>query len=81
MKDFFWNIPTACVTILFSFLYWNSGQKDEAAVIFVAGTLSVWVIVTMRFLFQIKKRNRNYRFKLIKRFKNSPPAGGDGGLI
>jgi hypothetical protein len=58
MKRFFWNISTACITILFSLLYWDSGQKDEAAVVFVAGALSVWVIVTMSFLFQIKERNR-----------------------
>jgi hypothetical protein len=79
MKRFFWNIPTACVTILFSLLYWNSGQKDEAAVIFVAGTLSVWIIATMRFLFQIKKLNKIIGRKHIKRFINSPL--GDGGLI
>jgi hypothetical protein len=72
MKRFFWNIPTACVTILFSWLNWSSGQKDEAAVVFVAGGLSVWVIITISFLFQIKRRNRAGKIIFIKRFSKTP---------
>ena len=70
MKRFFWNIPTACVTILFSWLNWNTGQKDEAIVVFIAGCLSVWVIVNISFLFQMKRRNRK-RFQIYEKL-NSP---------
>jgi hypothetical protein len=69
MKRFFGNIYTVCVTIFFSYLYWDSGQKDEAVVVFVAGYLSVWVIVTINFIFQIKRRNRGRDFRFLKFFK------------
>jgi hypothetical protein len=53
-----WNKWTAIVTILFAFLYWNGDQKNEAAVVFVAGSLSFWVIATISFLFNIKMHSR-----------------------
>jgi uncharacterized membrane protein len=53
-----WNKWTAIVIILFTLLYWNGDQKNEAAMVFVAGSLNLWVIATISFLFKIKMHSR-----------------------
>jgi hypothetical protein len=69
MKRFFWNRGTACVTIFFTWLSWPVGQNVESVVVPVAGSLSVWVIVNISFLFQVERRKRamnNCRIKNLK---------------
>ena len=66
MKKFFLNKSTAFITVFFALLYYKNNQVNEAVIVFVAGTLSVAVIVTINFLFRIKNRNTKKNFRLLK---------------
>jgi hypothetical protein len=78
MKGYFVNRYTLGVTALFTLLYYYNEQKDAAAVIFVAGSLSAWILVTINFLFEAKSR-KGKQSRHLSYFKNYPL--GDGGSV
>ena len=55
--------PTLITTILFTFLYWVNEQKAESSVVFVAGGLSVWILITIMFHFEKARDKKEIRHK------------------